>query len=332
MDMPTSHIENEKIAEMVNQLLKEKGARALEVAKRTILEKNFASHKIKQAIVYFSEYWQDLARPALISICCEAVGGKSDLTTLVAASMTLICGAMDIHDDIIDQSKTKMSRPTILGKFGKDVALLIGDELFFEGFLLLNRSCENIERKKSRKVYEVISNMFFEIGNAEALELQLRNKMDITPDEYLSLLNMKAADVEACARIGAIIGDASEKEINALGKYGRTLGVIAILRDELADIAEYEELSNRIKNEPLPFPIILALQNPEVRPKMQSILSKKKNRKQDVERILEIIHCEGVDQWLVKLIEDMACKTKIFISGISNKQNLELLIHGVAFL
>ena len=331
--MPAAkQMRNERITEIVNQLLKEKGSKALDVAKKTVLEKNFASQRIKQAMVYFSEYWRDLARPTLISVCCEAVGGKSGMTTLAAASVTLICGAIDVHDDIIDKSKRKMSRPTILGKFGKDVALLVGDELLFEGFLLLNRTCKDIKKEKSAKIHQVISSMFFEMGNAEALELQLRNKMDVTPNEYLSLLNMKAADVEACARIGAIIGNASEKEINVLGKYGRTLGMIMILRDELADVAEYEELSNRIKNEPLPFPILLALQDTEIRPKMHHIISKEKIKKGDVEKILEMIQREGVDQKVMKLIGDMVSEAYSYIYKIPNKQHLKLLAHAAAFL
>ena len=75
-----------------------------------------------------------LTRPALFSLVCEAVGGDPDITMPIAISITLISGAIDIHDDIIDQSKTKGDQPTVFGKFGKDIALLVGDALMFKGF------------------------------------------------------------------------------------------------------------------------------------------------------------------------------------------------------
>lgn len=323
---------DKELTARVSQLLKEKGTEALDMAKQAILEKEFVSQKVKKAAVYFSEYWQDLARPTLISICCESVGGKADITTPIAASITLICGATDIHDDIIDKSKKKMSRPTILGKFGKDVALLVGDALLFEGFLLLHKACKNIQTEKSAKIYQVVSDMFFELGNAEALELQFRGRTDVTPEEYLSLLNMKAADVEACTRIGAIIGGGSEKEIDALGRYGRMLGSIMILRDDLADTTDYEEISNRIKHEPLPLPILLAMQNPEIKFEICDIISKKKIRKSDVEKILKLIRIGGVEQKIMELIKKMNSSAHFHIRIIPNDQSLEMLAYAITFL
>jgi len=323
---------DKELTARVSQLLEEKGTKALDMAKQAILEKEFASEKVRKAAVYFSEYWRDLARPTLISICCESVGGKASITTPIAASVTLICGATDIHDDIIDKSKKKMSRPTILGKFGKDVALLVGDALFFEGFLLLHKACKNLQMEKSAKVYQVVSDMFFELGNAEALELQFRGRTDVTPEKYLSLLNMKAADVEACTRIGAIVGGGSEREIEALGKYGRMLGSIMILRDDLADTADYEEVSNRIKNESLPFPILLAMQNPEIKLEICNIISKKKIRKGDVEKILKLIRSVGIEQKIMELIKTMDSRAYFHIRKIPNRQSLEMLAYAITFL
>lgn len=323
---------DKELAARVSQLLKEKGTQALDMAKQAILEKEFASEKVRKAAVYFSEYWCDLARPTLISICCESVGGKVDIATPIAASITLICGATDIHDDIIDKSKKKMARPTILGKFGKDIALLVGDALFFEGFLLLHKACKNITMEKSVKVYQVVSDMFFELGNAEALELQFRGRTDVVPEKYLSILNMKAADVEACTKIGAIVGGGSEKEIDALGKYGRTLGSIMILRDDLADATDYEELSNRIKHEPLPLPILLAMQNPEIKLEICNIISKKKVRKGDVEKISKLIRSGGIEQKIIELIKTMNSDAHLHIRRIPNNQNLDMLAYAVTFL
>jgi len=242
------------IVEQVQKLLEERGRKALEEAKRTILQEEVECKEVREALNYFmQEYWHDLARPTLLSIACEAVGGDPELTTPIAISMSLISGAIDIHDDIIDQSKVKGSRPTVLGKFGKDVALLVGDALLFKGFALLHESVENgVPSEKLPVIIDIVKRMFFELGDAEALELGFRGRIDVTPEEYLRVVRKKAADVEAHTRISAILGGGSKEEIEALSKYGRLLGMLIILRDDLIDMVDFDEAVHRFKRECLP--------------------------------------------------------------------------------
>jgi len=210
---------------------------------------------------FITEYWHDLARPTLMSICCEAVGGDPNATIPFAVPLSLISGALDIQDDIIDQSKTKHGRPTVYGKYGKEIAMLAADALLFKGFALLNEACLEIPKEKAKKIVKIVKDLFYELGEAEALELNLKGRMDVTPEEYLHIIEKKAADVEAHTHIGAIIGNATEIEKENLSRYGRLLGMIIIIGDDLIDLLDYRETKNRIKNECLPLPVIYALSN-----------------------------------------------------------------------
>jgi geranylgeranyl pyrophosphate synthase len=242
--------------------------------------------------------------------------------------MILISGALDIHDDIIDQSKTKWSRPTVLGKFGKDVALLVGDALLFKGFTLLYKAIEKgIPADKVATIIDIIKKMFFELGDAEALELRFRGRMDVTPEEYLSVVSKKAADVEAHTRISAILGGGSEEDIDALGKYGRILGMLAILSDDLMDMIDFEEFQHRIKKECLPLPILFTLKNPEIKPKISAILLKETITKEDAETILETVHKTGELKHFKRLMEELCVKACLHIKNFrQNKDYLELLV------
>src|SRR3990170_1913765 len=241
----------EELERQVRELLVEKGSKALEQARNEVLQEHIECKEVREALTYFiTEYWQDLTRPTLISLACEAVGGDQRLATRMAIPMILISGAIDIHDDIIDQSKVKGSRSTVLGKFGKDVALVAGDMLMVKGFTLLCEAIEkNVPAEKAARTILTIQKMFLELGDAEALELNFRGRTDITPQEYLSVVRKKAADVEAYTRISAILGGGSKEEIEALGEYGRLLGIMAILRDDLMDMSNFEESVHRIKRE-----------------------------------------------------------------------------------
>jgi geranylgeranyl diphosphate synthase type I len=287
-------LENEtsqkEVMEQIQKILEERGREALEMARKTVLEEEIESKEVRKALKYFlTDYWHDVARPAILSLVCEAVGGDPTVTTPIAIPMTLISGAIDIHDDIIDGSENKGSRPTVLGKFGKDIALLVGDALLFKGFTTLYEAVEKgISAKKVAVINDIIKRTFFELGDAEALELEFRGQIDITPEEYLNVVRKKAADVEAHTRISAILGDGTEEEVEALSQYGRLLGILIILRDEIIDMIDIEESMHRIKKEHLSLPVIYALQNPKINSEISLLISKKITTKNDVQKLLAL--------------------------------------------
>jgi len=328
---PTS--KKEEMIKEVRKIMEKRGRKALELAKESIFKENIQSKEIREALKYFMEYWNDLARPSLINLCCEAVDGDPEVTVSFGAAITLICGATDIHDDIIDKSKRKMSHLTIFGKFGEDIALLLGDYLFFKGFSILNKSCKEISVEKASKVRRVLENMLFEMGDGEALELRFRNNLNVELQEYLSLLKMKAADIEACARIGAILGGGSEKEVDVLGKYGRMLGTIFILRDDLADAFDYEELFHRIKHESLPLPLILTLKNPETKAETQRIICKEKIKKEDMDILSKLINKAKAVTKVRRIINDMYLAACSYLREMRcmNKE-LKILLDATTFL
>ena len=318
----------EEMMEQVQKILEERGRKALEMARKTVLEEEIECKEVREALKYFmTEYWHDVARPALLSLVCEAVGGDPEITTPIAVSMSLISGGIDIHDDIIDQSKSKGSRPTVLGKFGRDIALLVGDALLFKGFTLLHGAIkERIPPEKVAAIINIIKKTFFELGDAEALELQFRGRTDITPEEYLRVVRKKAADVEAHTRISAILGGSSKEEIESIGEYGRLLGMIILLRDDWIDMVEFEEISHRIKREHLPLPLLYALQSPKTRSKLSSILFKKTITKRDARIILEATDEAGGLRHVEQLMQEIARNANSCVKDLKkNKSAFQLL-------
>ena len=122
----------EEMKKKLQRLFEEKGARIHTLIKKAMFEneENIQSKEVRAALHYFlDEYWSDLARPTVISLACEAVGGNAQTVTSITVSVMLIAGGVDIHDDIIDKSKVKNERLTVFGKYGQDITLLTGDAL-----------------------------------------------------------------------------------------------------------------------------------------------------------------------------------------------------------
>jgi len=321
----------EEISEQLLKFLEERGKKTLEMARKTVLEEKIESKEVHEALKYFmNEYWHDVTRPALLSLVCEAVGGDPDITTPIAISMSLISGGIDIHDDIIDQSENKGDRPTVLGKFGKDIALLVGDALLFKGFTVLYTAVEKgVPAEQIAVISDIIKRTFFELGDAVALELQFRGRVDVTPEDYLCVVRKKAADVEACTRISAIVGGGSKEEIEALGEYGRLLGMLLILRNDMVDMFDPEETIHRIKKEHLSLVFLYALQNPEMKSSVSDLINKTVTEK-DVEKLSAIVDKAGgfvlMNKYMKELAED--AYNKIELTKF-NKKLLALLINGM---
>ena len=208
-------------------------------------------------------YWKDLQRPALASFSSEAVGGEPSKADDAILAITLTAAGMGIHDDIIDKSENKHFRYTAFGRFGPDKSLLAGDILIIKGLTtaqkLLEETCPP---EKRNAVLEAMKSFLFEIYQGELMSLSCNKNLDTDLLQFSRILWMLTADAEASARIGAILGGGSEVEIQTLAEFGRRLGFILILGEEIRDTMNEEgELQHRLQYESVPLPVLYAAQS-----------------------------------------------------------------------
>ena len=322
----------EKLIEQVQRLLEKRSQKSLEIAKKEILQEKMESKEVNDAFMYYVRNWNDVVHPGLLSIACEAVGGSVDEAIPIQVVMLLLTAAVDTHDDIIDESKTKYGKPTVFGRFGKDIALLVGDAFLMKALVLLHKLEKQFPAEKMDAIWNIINSRFFELGDAEALEASLKSNIDISPEEYLRVLKMKASTSEAHMRIGAIVGGGEHDIVDLIGNYGRTLGILIGIREDFIDTFEPEELQNRIKNECLPLPILYAFKNPQTKKIILDYLSKREISDKDAERIVDIIFEEENVEMLRNKVKRLAEETCNAISNIPNRNlvsQMEMLINGV---
>lgn len=320
----------EKIMVKVLSLLQRKSIRALEKAKKQILNEKIESRRAREALEYYVKNWNDTSHPGILALACEAVGGNMRNVEFMQIAMLYLTAATDLHDDVIDQSKVKNGKPTVFGKYGKDIALLLGNAMMVKGFTFLCVCSKKFVFETFEAVTNTIKRDFFELGNANLLEIDLKGKVDVSPKHYLAILEKKAASIEVHTKIGAIIGGGSSDDIEALATYGKNLGILIGLREEFIDIFEPDELKSRMKNEILPIPILYAFRNPETKNKISNILSKTKISKEDALEIVEhVFQSENIGE-LGKYLKDLAniALNSILSLKEAPRKNLTLLISG----
>jgi geranylgeranyl pyrophosphate synthase len=128
----------------------------------------------------------------------------------------------------------------------------------------------------------------FELGNAHALEVGMKNKGNMTPGDYLKITEMKATGLEVDMYLGAVFGGGKDHEVQIIARIGRTLGILATLRDDLIDVFDIEELSQRVVVNDLPLPLIFAMQDPSTKGKIEAVISKPKMTDDDVAELVDI--------------------------------------------
>jgi geranylgeranyl diphosphate synthase type I len=236
-------------------------------------------------------YWKDMLRPALASFCCEAVGGQPDATDDLGLMVTLIAAGMGVHDDIVDKSSNKHFRMTILGLHNADAALVTGDLLIVKALTAIREIAKSTcPPEKTEKIIHVFEGAFVEMCEGEFMEISCRKNLDVELEYYKQVLWKFGSDTEVCSCLGAIMGNGSAQEINALSEFGRRYGFLSRLASDAKDTLNLEgNLPQRLQHESVPLPLLIAAKSSKAAySKIDSKLKKPTITPTDLEILLRL--------------------------------------------
>ncbi len=277
-----------KKAKLMVAELNKRSKKGLCLAGQILLSEKMEPPKLRKACEYYVANWHGFYHVGLFSMACEAVGGNPDDSLQAQAAIAILAAAFDIHDDILDKSKmSKYEVPTVYGKFGIDIALLLGDACLIEGFKILVDSLSNFSEEKRALALQSTKDLLFKVGNAHSLEICSKQKGNTTLRSYLKITELKGASMEAFFMLGAVFGGGPAADIAILTRIGRIIGILVALRDDIVDVFDINELGQRIAVQDLPLPLLFALEeNNKTNVAIQNILSKKKLSTSDVDELV----------------------------------------------
>jgi geranylgeranyl diphosphate synthase type I len=250
----------------IEALVKERGQRVHRRFKEEAIS-GVNDPKLLEVLRFVCDYWKDNFRPALVSLCCEAVGGQGEAADEAGLMMSLTSAGGGIHDDIVDKSCNKHFRMTVLGEYDIDAAVLVGDLLILKGGMLARKLIEKYcQPGKLDEVIDAFGRWTLEVCEAEFMETQCRQNLETELEHYTYILSKSMADVPACARLGAIIGGGSESEIQGLAEFASRLGFMYRLIDDIKDTLNIEfSLLYRLRYESVTLPILYSASQSEQR-------------------------------------------------------------------
>ncbi|HWQ25285.1 MAG TPA: polyprenyl synthetase family protein [Chlorobaculum sp.] len=272
-------------------------------------------------------------RPLLVLLSAKVCGQVVDVSYRGAIMIELLHSATLIHDDVVDGAEMRRGIPSINALWKNKISVLIGDYLLSKGLLY---SLENNDFQSLRLVSEAVRRM----SEGEILQIQKTRSLDITEDDYLSVIADKTGSLIAtsCA-IGAASSTSSEEDIASLKSYGEFLGLAFQIRDDLLDYTgdskkTGKQLGIDIKDRKITLPLIFALQNSDKgeQNKIKTILKSSKKRSVRSREVIDFVRQKGGLDYAAQVAEGFADKALESISHFPEsdaKRSLQLLVDFV---
>lgn len=182
-------------------------------------------------------------RPILLLASCEAVGGPLANALPAACAMEMIHTYSLVHDDLpaMDDDDFRRGRPTNHKVFGEATAVLSGDALLTEAFILLSSSAFAVNVNP-----HALLNVIHEIARAAGskgmvggqvvdMESEGGSDIDLVTVQYIHA-HKTGALIRAAVKAGAILGGCDETCMLALTRYGEAIGLAFQIADDILDI------------------------------------------------------------------------------------------------
>ena len=181
-------------------------------------------------------------RPILMLAACEAVGGEMKKVLPAACAIEMVHSYSLIHDDLpaMDDDDFRRGNPTNHKVYGEATAILAGDGLLTEAFILLSNKniWGDIPAEQSLEVINIIAKGSGSCGmvGGQVVDMEAeKSPVDLTTLEYIHT-HKTGALILAAIEVGALLGGASAEQRRALRNYGEAAGLAFQVADDILDI------------------------------------------------------------------------------------------------
>ena len=192
-----------------------------------------------QAITEIGEYLRagggKRIRPALLLLAAKLFDYRGRGAVRLGAVVEIIHTATLVHDDIIDDAKTRRGRPAANTQWGNSKCVLAGDWLYMQAFKIA-------VQERNFRILDTLIELTQQMVEGELLQMEKLGRL-ITLGEHFDLIFRKTACLfSVCMRLGAILGGVSAQQEEALGIYGHDLGMAFQIVDDVLDLTASEEV------------------------------------------------------------------------------------------
>jgi len=168
-------------------------------------------------------------RPVLLLLMAGALNYRGSHHHTLAAVIEFIHTATLLHDDVVDDSKLRRSKPTANALFGNPASVLVGDFLYSRAFQMMVE-CKNM------RILDIVADATNVIAEGEVMQLMNMHDASLNEAAYLAVIRSKTAKLfEASTRLPAVLAACPTEIEQACADYGQALGTAFQVIDDVLD-------------------------------------------------------------------------------------------------
>ena len=268
---------------------------------------------LTQALDHIRQRAGKRMRPILILLMAKNFGRITDATQHAAVGLELLHTASLVHDDVVDESGERRGQASVNQVFDNKVAVLVGD-------YILSTALLQVSYTHSEVIVRCLAELGRTLSNGEILQLSNIQNQNISEDIYYQVIKQKTAALfEACAALGAVSAGATESEVESARRFGRNLGIIFQIRDDIFDYYDHGEIGKPTGNDmiegKLTLPVIYAL-NTTQDEEMITLARKVKNGSvtdEEIARLVAFTKAQGGIEYADKRMRDFHAEATLFL-------------------
>ena len=162
---------------------------------------------------------------------------KNDVNNCMtyAVAIEMVHNFSLIHDDLpgIDNDDLRHGKPTNHKQFNHPTALLAGDSLFNQAYIVMSKDLAKSATQNKIRIFGEFSNAVDRMIAGEYLDTELEGQQ-ISHQMLQYIHENKTGELlKLSIRMGAILADASENDIERLSKFADKIGLAFQIKDDI---------------------------------------------------------------------------------------------------
>jgi geranylgeranyl pyrophosphate synthase len=184
-------------------------------------------------------------RPSLFMLICEALGEKSEEFIDFAIIPEVIHNGTIMIDDIEDASKLRRGRPCTHRIYGLDIAINVGNAMYYLPLLPLMENKENVSTEKLCRIYEIYVKEMINLSLGQGMDIVWHRGWahtdEMTEKDYLQMCAYKTGTLaRMAAKMAAVLVGADEELVEKLGHFAESIGIAFQMQDDILDLTSKE--------------------------------------------------------------------------------------------
>ena len=241
---------------------------------------------MKQVVEGYLKSRGKLIRPILVILTAKLFGAVNDRVIASASAVEMLHNASLIHDDVVDDSRTRRGRPTVNSVWDNHIAVLVGD-FFVSNALQLAISTGDI------RIVDSLANLGKLLSLGEIDQIYNARYHCLDEKAYFEVISRKTASLfVSCVKMGAYSVGEDSVRLESMCRFAELLGLCFQIKDDIFDYFEDEKIGkptgNDLREGKITLPLLYALSRTDM-PEQKDMLALSRREELDTEDISTLI-------------------------------------------